>query len=170
MPINPHHAVFAGSFDPVTLGHLDIIQRGSRLFSKLTIGVGFNPNKQAWFSPSERVSLIKEAVAELPNVEVASFEGLTVEFLQQRGASVLLRSMRTLTDMEIEFTMTLANRVLAPEIETVFLMASMNYSHISSSLIKQVAQLGGNSRMEQLQQFVPEGVITALLAKTERHP
>lgn len=167
--LNPRHAVYAGSFDPLTLGHLDIIQRASRLFEKLTIGIGSNPEKRSLFDPEERAELIRQIVAALPNVEVAWFQGLTVDFLRKCQAAVLVRGMRTLSDIESEFTMTLANRALAPEIETVFLMASEKYTHVSSSLIKQVAQLGGGSARSQLEAFVPPSIIHPLLAKLGRN-
>ena len=159
------HAVYVGSFDPLTLGHRDLISRGARLFERLTVGVGINPEKQPLFSPEERVALIRQVLAPLPNVDVRAFEGLAVSFVRQCGASVMLRGMRTLTDIEAEFTMSLANRVLAPEIESVFLMASEKYSHLSSTLIKQIAQMGGDESAQQLRDFVPGEVIEPLLAK-----
>lgn len=159
------HAVYVGSFDPLTLGHRDLISRGARIFERLTVGVGINPEKRPLFSPDERVHLIREVLAGLPNVEVCTFEGLAVSFVRQRGASIILRGVRTLTDIEAEFTMSLANRVLAPEIESVFLMASEKYSHISSSLIKQIAQMGGDESGEQLRDFVPPEIIEPLLSK-----
>ena len=164
-PLNPHHAVYAGSFDPFTFGHLDIVQRAARLFEKVTIGVGTNPEKRALFTPDERTDLIRQSISGLHNVTVDTFHGLTVDFLRHCGAAVLVRGMRTLSDIENEFTLTLANRALAPEIETVFLMASEKYTHISSSLIKQVAQLGGVDSLQQLKLFVPSAIITPLLQK-----
>jgi len=164
-PLAPRRAIYPGSFDPLTLGHLDIIQRGSALFESLTVGVGTNPEKRAAFTPAERVELIRRVVSPLPNVEVASFDGLTVDFARQCRATVVLRGMRTLSDIEQEFTFTLANRALAPDIETVFLMASERYTHISSTLIKQVALLGGPQVEQQLSGFVPPEIVPALLAK-----
>lgn len=163
--LNPHHAVYAGSFDPFTFGHLDIVQRASRLFERVTIGVGTNPEKRALFTPDERMDLMRQSIAGLPNVNVDTFSGLTVDFLRHCGAAVLVRGMRTLSDIENEFTLTLANRALAPEIETIFLMASEKYTHISSSLIKQVAQMGGTDSIQQLKHFVPSAIITPLLQK-----
>lgn len=163
--LNPHHAVYAGSFDPFTFGHLDIVQRASRLFEQVTIGVGTNPEKRALFTPDERMDLIHQSIVSLSNVKVEVFRGLTVDFLRHCGAAVLVRGMRTLSDIESEFTLTLANRALAPEIETVFLMASEKYTHISSSLIKQVAQLGGTDSLQQLKVFVPSAIIDPLLQK-----
>jgi len=164
-PLNPHYAVYAGSFDPMTLGHLDIVQRASRLFARVTIAVGINPEKKTLFTPDERLDLIQKSIVGLENVDVQTFHGLTVEFIRQCGAAVLVRGMRTLSDIEAEFTMTLANRALAPEVETVFLMASNRYTHVSSSLIKQVAQLSAGNTKEQLRSFVPQPIIAPLLAK-----
>ncbi len=163
--LNPRHAVYTGSFDPVSLGHFDIITRGARIFERLTVGIGINPEKAPLFTPQERVDLLKQVVDGLPNVEVACFEGLAVDFVRRCGAAVMLRGLRTLTDIEAEFTMTLGNRALAADIETVFLMASEKYSHISSSLVKQVAMLGENSTSEPLAAFVPHEVIAPVRAR-----
>ncbi|MCX7420702.1 MAG: pantetheine-phosphate adenylyltransferase [Planctomycetia bacterium] len=166
--LSPHHAVYAGSFDPLTLGHLDIIRRGSALFDRLTVGIGINPDKKPLFTPEERLVAIQQVVAPLKNVEVLCFEGLTVNFVRSCQAAVMLRGVRTLTDIETEFTMTLANRALDPAIETVFLMASEKYSHISSSLIKQIAHLGRGNTAEQLKAFLPPELIESLLSKVGR--
>jgi pantetheine-phosphate adenylyltransferase len=166
--LSPHHAVYAGSFDPLTLGHLDIIRRGAALFDRLTVGIGINPDKRPLFTPDERLAAIQHVVAPLKNVVVKCFEGLTVNFVRSCDAAVMLRGVRTLTDIETEFTMTLANRALDPEIETVFLMASEKYSHISSSLIKQIAHLGRGNTAEQLKAFLPLELIEPLLAKAGR--
>ena len=163
--LNPHSAVYGGSFDPLTLGHLDIIRRSAALFDNLIVGIGMNPEKQPLFTPDERESMTRQVLAPLKNVEVKCFEGLTVNFVRACGAAVMLRGVRTLTDIELEFTMTLANRALDPAIETVFLMASEKYSHISSSLIKQIASLGRGNTAEQLKTFLPREVIGPLLAK-----
>lgn len=163
--LSPRHAVYVGSFDPFTLGHLDIVVRGARLFEQVTVGVGINPDKAPLFAPEERVKLIETVVGQTPNVAVRSFHGLAVNFVKDCGAAVMLRGMRTLSDIEAEFTMTLANRALAAEIETVFLMASEKYTHISSTLIKQIAQLGRAGSEEQLKAFVPTAVIGPLIAK-----
>ena len=133
-------------------------------------GIGINPEKSPLFTPQERVEMLKQLLQPFPNVEVACFEGLTVNFVRRSGAAVMLRGLRTLTDIEEEFTMTLANRAMAHDIETVFLMASEKYSHISSSLIKQVALLGGvDSANEPLESFVPHEVIARLRAKFRSH-
>jgi len=165
-PRNPRHAVYTGSFDPVSLGHLDIITRGAHLYERLTVGIGINPEKHPLFEPQERLELIQQVVAHLPNVDVGCFEGLAVNFVRRCGAAVMLRGLRTLTDIEAEFSMTLANRALAHELETVFLMASEKYSHVSSSLIKQVALFGTDSvEAEPLDAFVPHIVIEPLRRK-----
>lgn len=158
-------AVYVGSFDPPTLGHLDIIRRGARLFRNLTVGIGINPDKQSLFQPEERVDLVRQMTADLTNVQVDCFEGLSVTFAEACGAKVLLRGVRTVSDIELEFTMALTNRTLAPEQETVFLMASEKYSHISSTLIRQIARMGQASTEARLCKFVPECVIGPLLAR-----
>jgi len=155
-------AVYTGSFDPITLGHLDVITRASKIFDRIIVGVGINPDKQPLFSLEERVSLVEDSVAHIHNVEVALFSGLSVEFVRQQGARVLLRGVRSLMDIETEFTMTLANRKLNPEIETVFLMSAAEFSHISSSLLKQITPLADDA---SLLQFVPKPVVMALRSK-----
>ena len=158
------HAVYVGSFDPLTLGHLDIIRRGALIFEKLTIGIGINPEKRPLFSSEERVSLCREAVSDIPNVAVTTFEGLAVEFVRRCGSRILLRGVRSLTDIESEFTMSLANRVLDDEIESVFLMSSERYNHVSSSLIKQIARMAQGNVRARLKEFVPEVIIDPLLS------
>jgi pantetheine-phosphate adenylyltransferase len=159
-PAEPRISVYTGVFDPVHLGHLEIIRRGSRLYDRLVVGVGINPEKESFFSLDERVDLMRQLVTPYPNVEVAPFTGLAVRFVREVGARVMLRGIRTLSDMEYEFTMSLMNLSQDPEIETVFLMAKEEYSHFSSSLIRQIATFGGN-----LDQFVPSVVNQALQAR-----
>jgi pantetheine-phosphate adenylyltransferase len=156
-------AVYTGSFDPITLGHLNVIERSSRLVDKLIVGIGSNIEKHSLFTPEERVELVRQSIARWNNVEVQSFDGLAVHFVRQCGARVLLRGVRSLGDIEAEFTMTMANRKLDPGIETVFLMADEQYSHISSSLIKQIAALAGD---DELSRFVPREVVSAIRKKT----
>ena len=163
--LDSHHAVYVGSLDPLTLGHLDIIQRGAHVFDRLTVGIGINPEKTPLFSPEERLALTSRVLESLSNVEVKCFTGLTVDFVRECGASVMLRGVRTLTDIETEFTMTLANRALEPAIETVFLMANEKYSHVSSTLIRQIAEMGRDNTTKQLKEFLPEQIIEPLLAK-----
>lgn len=162
MSSSPLHymAVYTGAFDPVHLGHLDVIDRGSKLFDRLVVGVGTNPEKAPFFSTEERVQLLQQVLEPYPNVEVKPFHGLAVRFVREVGARVMLRGLRTLSDMEYEFTMSLTNLALDPEVETVFLMARETYSHISSSLIRQIATFGG-----ELGSFVPPAVVTALQAR-----
>jgi pantetheine-phosphate adenylyltransferase len=159
-------AVFTGMFDPITLGHLDVIKRGRRLFEHLIVGIGVNPNKAALFTIDERVALARQVVAPHDNVSVESFEGLAVHFVRRIGARVILRGVRTLTDMEYEFGMSLTNHRLDPSIETVFLMADGEYSHVSSSLIKQVARYGGT---EALGLFVPPELVEPIVAKMREY-
>ena len=158
--------LYAGSFDPVTLGHLDIVRRGALLVDKLIVSVGINPDKRPLFTPTERVNLLREVLADIKNVEVDCFEGLTVDHVHRRQAGVMIRGIRTVSDIESEFTMALTNRTLSPDIETVFLMASEKYSHVSSTLIKQIAHMGRENSLTHLEQFVPKAVIAPLMKKT----
>jgi pantetheine-phosphate adenylyltransferase len=155
-------AVFTGTFDPLTLGHLDVIRRGAILFDHLVVGIGFNPSKAMLFDIGERVELARMVVAPFENVTVEQFSDLAVQFVRRLGARVILRGVRTLTDMEYEFSMTITNARLDPEIETVFLMADGEHSHISSTLIKQIASLGG---MDSLNKFVPEELVGPIMDK-----
>lgn len=155
-------AVYTGSFDPISLGHLNVIERSSRLVDELIVGVGLNIDKQALFTGEERVELVQESICHLTNVQVILFNGLAVKFVRECDARVIVRGVRSLTDIEAEFTMTLANRKLDPGIETVFLMADEEYSHVSSSLIKQITPLADD---EALARFVPRAVIPKLRAK-----
>jgi pantetheine-phosphate adenylyltransferase len=155
-------AVYTGSFDPISLGHLNVIERSSRLVDELIVGIGQNVDKQSLFSAEERIDLIREATSHLPNVVVTTFAGLAVKFVRECEARVIIRGVRSLSDIEAEFTMTLANRKLDPTVETVFLMADEQFSHVSSSLIKQIAPLAGD---DELAQFVPRAIIARLRAK-----
>src|SRR5436309_2844235 len=160
MPLDSHAAVYTGSFDPVHLGHLDVIRRGSRLYERLVVGVGINPEKEPLFTPEERVELLQRVTQPFGNVEVRSFEGLTVRFVRETGARVMLRGLRTLSDMEYEFNMSLTNRNLDPEIETVFLMAQVEHSHFSGTMIRQIGMFGGD-----LDMFLPPEVRAATRAR-----
>ena len=155
-------AVYTGSFDPVTLGHLNVIQRGSRIVERLIVGIGVNSEKRGLFNPEERLELVQRVTSHLDNVEVKTFEGLAVNFVQQSGAKVMLRGVRPMTDIAGEFTMMMANRRLNDELETVFLMADGEFSHVSSSLIKQLTPLATD---DQLAQFVPASIIADLKKK-----
>jgi pantetheine-phosphate adenylyltransferase len=137
-------AIYPGSFDPITNGHLDLIQRGSALFGKLIVSILRNEQKAPLFSVEERVEMLREVARDFPNVEVDSFDGLLVDHAAARSATVLLRGIRAISDYEYELQMALMNRRLRPEIETVFLMANEAYSFISSRMVKEVFRLGGH--------------------------
>lgn len=162
MKLPPHTAVFTGTFDPLTLGHLDVIRRGTTLFDHLVVGIGLNPNKAMLFDIHERVEIARNILAPFPNVSVEPFGDLAVQFVRRLGARVILRGVRTLSDMEYEFSMTLTNQTLDPGVETVFLMADGEYSHVSSTLIKQIALLGGE---QSLVKFVPPELVGPIMAK-----
>lgn len=153
-------AIYAGTFDPMTLGHLDVVERAARIFPELVVAVAAVTGKNTLFSQEERVDLVKKAVTPFPNVSVESFDGLLVEYARSAGASVIIRGLRLLSDFEYEFQMALTNRRLAPDLETLFLMPKQDYSYISSTNIKQVASLGGD-----VSEFVPPEVTEALLKK-----
>src|SRR5260370_280345 len=156
-------AVYTGVFDPVHLGHLDVIHRGARLWQRLVVGVGDNPEKTPLFDKDERAALVRSVTADLPNVEVLPFNGLAVRFVRGLGARLMLRGIRTTSDMEYEFTMSLTNLALDAEVETVFLMAREVYAHISGTLLRQIASFGGD-----LTKFVPPEVQQALIDRTRR--
>lgn len=153
-------AVYPGTFDPVTNGHLDILHRAAALFDRVIVGVASDNNKETLFTLSERLELLKSEVRDLKNVEVISFSGLTVEFARQCGAVALIRGLRAMTDFEYEFQLALINQKLDPGIETVFLMTKSDFSFISSSAIKWTASLRGS-----IADFVPPNVEKALLQK-----
>ena len=153
-------AVYTGVFDPVHLGHLDVIERGRSIFDRLIVGVGINPDKSPFFSTEERVELLRTVVQPFPNVEVQAFDDLAVHFVRRVRAYVMLRGLRTTSDMEYEFNMSLMNQSLDPGIETVFLMAKDTYAHITGSLLRQIATFGG-----PLDKFVPHVVAAALMAR-----
>jgi pantetheine-phosphate adenylyltransferase len=160
-------AVYTGSFDPITLGHLNLIQRSSRLVDRLIVGIGRNIGKSAMFQPEERVELVRATTRQFPNVEVRSFEGLAVKFVRECGARVMIRGVRPLTDIAAEFTMMMANRQLDPDLETVVLMSDEEFTHVSSSLIKEVAPLANDA---ELARFVPQEIIPALRKKVPGPP
>ena len=153
-------AIYPGSFDPVTLGHLDIIKRASSIFDELIVGVYDRPEKRLLFSTEERVQMIQQSVAHLKNAKVQSYSGLTVDFAKKVGAQVLVRGLRMSSDFEREFEMAMMNKKLAPGLELVCFMASLQYQFLSSSLLKEVAQLGGC-----LEEMVPDHVAKALRRK-----
>ena len=151
-------AVYPGSFDPITNGHLDIISRGAKIYDKLIVAVLVNMDKKGLFDIEERVELIKKVTKDLDNVEVLSFEGLLVDFARIHNSKVILKGLRTVSDFEYEFQMALMNSKLDPDIETVFMMTSSAYSYVSSSSVKQVAKFGGN-----IKGLVPEELITEVM-------
>ena len=155
-------AVYTGSFDPITLGHLNVIERSSRLVEKLVVGIGINVAKSGMFAPDERLELVQRVTAGMKNVEVQTFSGLAVKFVRNCGANCMIRGVRPLTDIPAEMTMMIANRRLDPEMETIFLMADAQFAHVSSSLIKQLTPVASD---EQLAQFVPEIIIPDLRKK-----
>jgi pantetheine-phosphate adenylyltransferase len=162
---NSRIAVYTGSFDPITLGHLNVIERSARLVDTLVVGIGINIEKTGLFSAQERAELVRQATAHVRNVEVRTFSGLAVQFVRQCQARVMIRGVRPLTDLAGEFTMMMANRHLDPGIETVFLMADEEFAHVSSSLLKQIAPLADD---DMLARFVPRAIIPALRQKIQR--
>lgn len=149
--------IYPGTFDPFTNGHLDVLQRAAKLFSHVRVAVAIDSTKKALFTPAQRVALIKANLRGLPNVDVVSFEGLLVEFARQQKSHAIIRGLRALSDFEFEFNMALMNRHLEPEVETIFVMPNESYSYTSSSLVKQIAKLGGD-----VAKFVPANVAKAL--------
>jgi pantetheine-phosphate adenylyltransferase len=153
-------AIYPGSFDPLTNGHLDVIARGYRVFERLIVAVVVNPRKTALFTPEERMELIREAVRGFPGVEVDHFSGLLVNYAQAKGARAILRGLRMISDFEYEFQMANMNRKLAPDIETCFMMTGEGHFYVSSQTIREVASLGGS-----VSGLVPPNVERALLAR-----
>ena len=150
-------AVYPGSFDPISLGHLDIIERASKIFDKIIVAVLINPDKTGFFPIEERIEMIQLVTSHLPNVEVRGFSGLTVNFLKEVGARVIIRGLRVISDFDFELQMANANRAMEPEIETLMMMTSPDYSYLSSSLVRQVMHFGG-----KLEGFVPGPIIDRL--------
>ena len=155
-------AVYTGSFDPITLGHMNVIERGRRLVDHLIIGIGTNVEKEELFSPQERLQLVQRVTEQWDNVEVRVFQGLAVQFVRECDARVMIRGVRPLTDIAAEFTMMMANRQLDEDVETVFLMADEEFSHISSTLIKQIAVMSSD---KMLSRFIPEEIIPEVRQK-----
>jgi pantetheine-phosphate adenylyltransferase len=153
-------AIYPGSFDPFTNGHINIIERGVRVFDKLIVAVAHNVSKKTTFTIEERVEVIREIFHNRPEVKVDYFQGLLVEYARKMGTNILLRGMRTVSDFEYELQMALSNKTLSPEIETIFMVTEGEYSHISSSLIKEIIALGGSAK-----EMVPESVEKKLREK-----
>ena len=158
----PQCAVYPGSFDPFTLGHLDVVQRASRLFERLVIGIGINLEKQPLFTVDERVELIQLSTAHLDNIEIRTYQGLTVKFVQSIGAKIMIRGVRPITDIPAELTMMMANRRLAPDIETLFMIADGELAHVSSSLIKEIAPVADEQTFAN---FLPQPIVQKVLAR-----
>lgn len=155
-------AIFPGSFDPITNGHIDVIHRGNKLFDKLIIAVGQNPDKESFFTPQERVEMIRELTADMPRVTVESYSCLTVKFAEQMKADVMLRGMRNLTDVGYEFQLAMTNRTVAG-IETVFVMTSEEFGYVNSTMVRQLALLGGD-----VSKLIPENVYKRLRKKIKK--
>ena len=153
-------ACYPGTFDPITLGHLDIIERAAHLYDKLIIGVLHNSEKTPLFSVKERVNILTKATEYIANVEVCSFEGLSVDFARNAGAKVIVRGLRLITDFEYELQMAQTNRKLAPDVDTTFLYTSLQYSYLSSTTVKEVARFGGDIR-----EFVPGFIVEEIKKK-----
>jgi pantetheine-phosphate adenylyltransferase len=158
-----NEAIYAGTFDPVTLGHCDVIERAARIFSRLTVAVAEYSGKRPLFDVTELVDRIREVTAEVDNVQVEPFNGLLVEYARAKGIAVIVRGLRAVSDFEYEMQMALTNRQLAPDIETLFLMPKQDYSYVTSSNIRQIAELGGCTR-----KFVPEAVAFRLEAAVKK--
>lgn len=155
-------AIYPGSFDPITKGHIDIINRSSKIFDKLIITISINPDKNAFFSVEEKLDMAKKSLSHLENVEVVSFDGLLIDYAMLRDVKVIIKGLRAVSDFEYEFQMALMNRVLNKKVETLFMMTRTEYSFLSSSLVKEIAKLGGN-----IENFVTEYVNKKILEKLE---
>lgn len=160
--LNPRIAVYPGSFDPITLGHLNVMERASRLFDRLIVGIGVNIHKFPMFDAKEREELIRLSTPHLTNIEIRTFRGLAVNFVRECGAKIMIRGVRPITDIAAELTMMMANRRLAPDVETLFMIADGELAHVSSSLIKEIAPVSSD---EELSRFLPDPVVAALRAK-----
>ena len=148
-------AVYAGTFDPITLGHQDILTRAAHLFDKLILAIAVDNDKETFFTAQERVEIARQAVAELPNVEVKQFSGLLVEFCRQEGAEVIIRGLRALSDFDNEFQIALMNKNVAPEIDSLFLMTAPEYQFVSSSIVKNFSKLG----------YLPDSIVAPCVAE-----
>lgn len=156
-------AVYPGSFDPITCGHLDIIKRSSTMFDEVIIAVLNNSAKKTLFSPQERVQLIKKCIQDIPNCRAIAFDGLMVDFVKKHGANVVIKGLRAISDFEYEFQMAQLNKQLDPDIETLFMVTNVNYSYISSSIVKEVANLGGD-----FSDFLPKEIYEDVKQKIEK--
>ncbi len=153
-------AIYPGTFDPVTYGHLDLIERAANICSRLIVAVGLNPEKHPVFSPEERVQMIQEVSSHCPNVEVKQYSGLLVDFVRKSGVFTVVRSLRTTTEYELEISMAVVNRQMEPQLEVLFLMPSLDYAYLNSTLVREIARFGGD-----VTAFVPPAVANRLKAK-----
>ena len=156
-------AVYPGSFDPPTVGHLDIIERSSRVFSRVIVAIARNPRKRSMFTPAERAAMLRTLTRPYPNVEIDSFRGLLVEYVSELGAHVVIRGLRAISDFEYEFQMAHMNKKLAPDVDTVFMMTGERYSYISSNIVKEIATFGG-----KIEDLVPPLVRERVLARIRK--
>lgn len=152
--------VYPGTFDPVTYGHIDIIKRASSIFEKVFVAVAYNPQKKPLFSMEERIEMLRESVDDISGVVVEGFDCLLTDYVQQKGVSIIIKGLRAISDFEVELQMALTNKQIAPRLETIFMMTSESYSYLSSHLIKELAELGG-----EIDKFVPPMVKEKLQAK-----
>jgi pantetheine-phosphate adenylyltransferase len=151
------HCIYPGTFDPLTYGHLDVLERATKLFDRVTVAVSDNPTKGPFFTAAQRLAMLQPNIARFPNVVVTKFDNLLVEFAHQQGACAIIRGLRAISDFEFEFNMALMNRHLQPGVETIFVMPNEEFSYTSSTLVKQVAKYGGD-----ISHFVPPNVAAAL--------
>ena len=156
-------AIYPGSFDPLTLGHMDIIERSSKIVNELVVGVLNNSAKNSMFSIEERVNMIKEMTGSLPNVTVGSFDGLLVDYMKEIGANIIIRGLRAVTDFEYELQIAQTNHVESPEVETIFLTTSLQYSYLSSTIVKEFASHGGD-----ISKFVPASMVDRIYMKYKK--
>ena len=156
----PTKAIYPGTFDPVTNGHLDLAERASSLFDQIVVAISASPAKQPLFSLEERIELAEQTLGHIPNLEIAGFSGLLIKFMNERGAGIVIRGLRAVSDFEYEFQLAAMNRQLDSEIETVFLTPAENYTFVSATLVKEIASLGGN-----VSKFVHPDVLDALQKK-----
>ena len=161
----PRRAVYAGSFDPITLGHLDVIRRGAKLFDEVVVAVGINTSKATLFSLDERLDMIETSIAEFPNVSCATFSGLLIQFAKEQKASAIIRGLRAVTDFDYEFQIGLANMDMNPDIETIFLLTSPGNIFISSSIVKEIARFGGD-----VSSYLPPAAVTRITRKLGNKP
>lgn len=156
-------AIYPGSFDPVTNGHLDIIERTAATFDKVIVAILINSSKTPTFSIEEKIDMLKRATAHIPNVEIEFFDGLLVDFVRKKNAKVIVKGLRAISDFEYEFQMAMLNKSVAPDIETLFMMTSNKYSYLSSSIVKELGRLGAS-----VEEYVPEAIIDNVIEKLRK--